>query len=88
MATSVIAAANRIKCVVCRHEGDLKSSFLFEFICMLSVPEYCLALGRSISEGKPHGNDPAMVVLVKLRYRDLYTNTKGQVKSLREWKRA
>ena len=55
---------------------------------MLLVPENCLDLGRSISEGKPHGNDPTMVVLVKLRYRDLYACTKGQVKSLREWKRA
>ena len=34
-----------------------------------------------------HRNDPAVVVLVKLRHRDLYAGAKDEVESLRKWKR-
>jgi hypothetical protein len=34
MEAIVIVATDRIKCIARRHSGDLKSSFLFEFISM------------------------------------------------------
>ena len=41
----------------------------------------------SLLEWEAHGNDPAVVVLVKLRHRDLYAGAKDEVESLRKWKR-
>jgi len=41
---------------------------------------------RYVSERKAYLEDPAVVVLMKLRHRDLHAGAKAQAKSLREWK--
>src|SRR5580704_12987 len=55
---------------------------------MLLVQEHCSTLAPRVSERKAYREDPAMVVLVKLRHRDLQASAKAQAKSLREWKAA
>src|SRR5882762_7684689 len=77
MATSVIAATDRIKRIACRHAGDLRSSFLFEFICILPV-----------SERKAQRENPAVVVLMEFRHSYLHTGADAEAESLRDVKRA
>ncbi len=54
--------------------------------------------GQAFSQGRllpnpslkreAYRNDPAVVILVKLRYRDLHASANAQVKSFRDWKSA
>jgi hypothetical protein len=53
-----------------------------------SSSEHPAPFAVSVLKREAHRNDPAVVVLVKLRHRDLHAGANSQVKSLRERKPA